>query len=110
MSNEQIGLTAPARPAGLREWTLLEMRRKRHAYPEEVTAIVDELLYLRRKHNSDDVPMNIPDLAVFLAAESEASRALWAERYLRAASAMSVGQSAEVNFGGHTYTLTKKVG
>lgn len=109
MSDEQIGLTAPARPPGLRERTLLEMKRQRRAYPEEVVSIVDELLYLRRLHNSSDVPIDIPDLRVFLSPESEASRALWAKRYMEAASSMPAGATTEFVFGRHAYTLTKKV-
>jgi hypothetical protein len=39
---------------GLREGTLLEMKRQRRAYPEEVTALVNEVLELRKKFNAGE--------------------------------------------------------
>lgn len=43
---------APEPKPGLREETLHEMRKKRHAYPHEVVALVDEVLELRAKLNT----------------------------------------------------------
>lgn len=45
-------ILATEREAGLREQTLREMRRKRHAYGHEVVALVDEVLALRAERDS----------------------------------------------------------
>jgi hypothetical protein len=88
----------------LRKETLLEMRRRRHAYAHEVVAVVDELLELRQRHDRGDSNIGIPQE---LTAEAAESRASWAKSYLSTIVGLAPGEKLQLRIGGHDYTVTK---
>jgi hypothetical protein len=92
----------------LRKETLLEMRRRRHAYAHEVVAVVDELLELRQRHDRGDSNIGIPqELTAFLTPEAAESRASWAKSYLSTIVGLAPGEKLQLRIGGHDYTVTK---